>query len=306
MARFVAFSMLSLVGFAQVAVGQSSPSASSAATDPNLPTSPEIIVQGAKEDDHRRNRDAVGRIGKPVPQGGFDAQYGRWESAVCVTVAGLPVNAGQHIADRIGQAARDIGLLAEGEGCTPNIAIIVTQDPRGFVNRARNSGLLAGVGNSMIEQMRRSDAPVRWAGLTEMMGAQGDPKLASDLTRNAASLKAPIGSRLTANTKVELRRMVVIVDGAQVEVMKIGTLACYLAMVSLAQLRPNADAPMVNTILSAFRKGGDTLEDLSDFDRAYLKALYTIPAHYYGPMQKQTMVGRIDRSMTAASLPPEK
>lgn len=303
MARPLVLSVLSLVAMTQAAVSQPA-SETRVASDPASSTSAEIIVRGAREAENQRNREAVGRIGRPVPQGGFEAQYGRWEKAVCITVAGLPADSGQYIADRIGQVARDVGLRAEGAGCTPNIAIVVTNDPRAFLNLARNAhnGLLAGLESSAIEQMLRSDAPVRWAGLAEMMGSQGDPKLQGD--HNLQPARAPtlrgLGSRLTASTKAELRRMVVIVDSAQVEGMKIGALSSYLAMVSLAQLRPRADAPMVNTILSSFRKGGDMLEDLSDFDRAYLKALYTIPAHYYGPMQKQAMVGRINRSTGAA------
>jgi len=288
--------LTALLALSTVAAAQTPPPAASTA---------EIIVNGQRPDQAKRTREAVTAIGKPVPQGGFDAQFGRWEEPVCVGVIGLPVEPAQSIADQIGVEARAIGIGAQGPGCHPNIYIVATDQPVEFVRKARGSrsGLLSNIANADVVTMEHSHAAVRWAALTGMTGTAGERQ--GDDTQGTGSrtnntLKVWHASKIKANTRAVIQRMVIVVDLLQANGHSYRQLAAYLTMVSLAQLRPNADAPMVNTVLAAFRPDGDAPQEMSAFDHAYLKALYAMPADDYGILQKQAIVGSINRSLKGA------
>lgn len=287
-----------------VALGALLSGATALAAQSSAPSTAEIVVNGRFPDQEKRNRAAVSALARPVPQGGFESQFGRWEEPVCVAVGGLPQDRAQFIADRIGTIAREVKIGAQAPGCHPNVYIVATNDPATLVTKARGSksGLLSNISNNDIAVMEHSRAAVRWAALTGATGSSGE-RLGDDTQDTGTpmnnTLKVWHSSRIKANTRAVLLRMVIVLDMRQALGHSYRQLAAYLAMVSLAQLRPNADAPMVNTVLAAFRPGGDAPDDLSDFDHAYLKALYEMPADDFGTLQKQAMVGIIDRTMKA-------
>lgn len=284
------------------------PTAAPAPPPPVTPDATEIIVQARsdaeKADQRERSRAAFRSLAKPVPQGGFEAQFARWEQPVCVGVAGMEAQAEQFLADRVGQIARDIGVGAQGPGCKANILIIVTHDPGQFVRHAHdsNNGLLAGLGAPVTHALIYSRDPIRWAGLAGSAGSRGDAVISTGA--RYGELRNVPGSRIVSSTKAVLQRMVVIVDARQVQGISMGTLSAYLAMVSLAQLRPNPDAQMVNTVLSTFRDRDNAPPDLTDFDKAYLKALYTMREDSYGAMQRQQIIGSITDSLAAGGARP--
>ncbi|HVO47588.1 MAG TPA: hypothetical protein VMT29_14770, partial [Steroidobacteraceae bacterium] len=65
----------------------------------------------------------------------------------------------------------------------------------------------------------------------------------------------------------------VIVDSRRARGVTFDQLAGYVAMVGLAEIRPNADPGATPTILKLFAGTAPT-EGLSPWDQAYLKALY--------------------------------
>jgi hypothetical protein len=260
----------------------------------------EIVVTGHGPDRDRRDRQAVGRIAAPVSIGGFDAQYGRWDVPICVGVAGLPPDHARLIADRIGQVADGLKIKVEGPGCHPNIYIVVTAAPDDFIRKAQvtPASLLSGVDLAQINDMLHSAAPVRWAGLADQTGRMGDAPIRNgDYGATHGAVMKTLGSLIKAPVKTTITRMIVLVDANRIAGMRYSTLSAYLAMVSLAQLRPNADAQMVDTVLSAFRDPAAAPEDMTDFDHAYLSALYAMRIDALGTAQKQQIVGRINDAL---------
>jgi hypothetical protein len=82
-------------------------------------------------------------------------------------------------------------------------------------------------------------------------------------------------SRLISNVKYSFSRVFVIADQARLRGVSRGQFAAYAAMVGLAELKPNARVGDAPTILKLFEGAPQAAPaDLSDWDRAFLKALY--------------------------------
>ena len=68
---------------------------------------------------------------------------------------------------------------------------------------------------------------------------------------------------------------IVVVDLDQIEGLTFGQVADYVAMVGLAQLRPNPELGDVSTILGLFAtNGGGRSKGLTAWDQSFLKSIY--------------------------------
>ena len=80
-------------------------------------------------------------------------------------------------------------------------------------------------------------------------------------------------SRLNTQIVDDIFRTVVIVDVDEVSGLSVRQLADYVAMVSLAQINPEADTNAYASILNVF-DDPDASAGLTDWDQAYLAGLY--------------------------------
>lgn len=274
----------------------------------------EIVVEGQTLD-HHDIAVAVRSISSPEPTGGFESQYPRWVDGICVLVGGFARDDGQFIADRIGEVARGLKLDAGPPGCSPNIFILATGDPAKLIAglRVKRRGLVTGRDLAVVRAIQKSQDAVRWIGATTMTGTFGEPAQPGPFGLSGRT--APVlqnydgGSRLVARTQTVLTRETIIVDTRQIEGMRYGQLADYLAFVALAQLNPHATLPGVDTILSLFPRGGAAPAGLTAFDRAYLTGLYQSPPNMVGTIQKDDIESTIDHTLRpkpAAAVPKDR
>ncbi len=298
MIRWICFSRFAALAWAGAAIAQTpAPTPSSTPGD--------IVVQGKRVDDPARTRAAVTAIGRPAEQGGLDAQFARWHVPICVLVEGIAHDGAQFVADTIGAVARRIGAKADGPGCHPNVYVVVTRDPAQFVARARvrRPGLLAGVPGTELDRLEKGAEPVHWASATEVTSSQGDPIQTAEFgtpPRKVRVLPQWRASHIFAATRTTLARTVAIVDAGRLSGESYDALASYLALVTLAQLRPSAKAPTVDTILSLFSGKADRPTGLTPFDEAYLKALYAVDPALPATTQRLAMIGKINRALESA------
>src|SRR5262249_34086539 len=99
-------------------------------------------------------------------------------------------------------------------------------------------------------------------------------------------------SRITRNAIYSLNSAFVIVDVTQLKGVKVSQLADYIAMNTLARLKPNAPHGNAPTILGLFE--GDhaqSPEGMSPWDEAFLEALYHTNPQLV--MQRGIMVSRM-------------
>ncbi|HEY0599999.1 hypothetical protein [Brevundimonas sp.] len=231
--------------------------------------------------------DFVGEVAEPNRHRGL----ARWEERVCVGVANLTGETAQYLADRISTVAEDVGLEVGGPGCTPNIMVVATDDggalartlveERGRAFRMGGAGMDRG-GDALADFVE-TDRPVRWWQMSLPVDAEtGDravriPGDCRNSCTGAADAAPQIGvfaaSRLNTQIVDALIRTIVIVDVGDVAGLSVLQLADYIAMVSLAQIDPDADTSRYASILNVF-DDPEGSASVTDWDRAYLAGLY--------------------------------
>ncbi|HYD27491.1 hypothetical protein [Brevundimonas sp.] len=220
----------------------------------------------------------------------------RWDRSICVGVANLRAETAQYIVDRVSTVAGDIGLRAGTPGCTPNLLVVATADgdaaARALVTESRRAFRMGGAGMdrgmAALTDFQETDRPVRWwqvAMPTDSETGMRATRLSGDCQAfecNAwdgnAMGYAPVlsissASRLNTQIVDNIFRTVVVVDVDEVSDLTVQQLADYIAMVSLAQIDPDADTGRYATILNVFDDAANT-PGLTNWDLAYLGGLY--------------------------------
>jgi hypothetical protein len=254
-------------------------------------------------------------------------QLSRWDRRICPGVAGLRTRYAQFVIDRLAQRALDVGLDVGERGCDANVLIVVTPNPDAVArdltqNHRRAMGyyqerLRSTLGRSALAAFARSDAPVRWWHVSRTASADGEeieepsPSVLppSGNTMFMLTMKYPtvIGggsSRLARRTRQDFGAAFVIVDAHRLPDIghDFAALADYVAMVTLAQVDPDADTSSYPTILNLFRQNreAEPVRALTDWDIAYLRALYDITREERSASAQEGEIARsMNRDLTA-------
>lgn len=276
---------------------QAQPTAVSVSPDPDTPTRLED-VQVIGRSLENLVRGFVDDVAAPNPR----RNLARWNAPVCVgmTSAHLGAETTQYIVDRVSTVAEDVGLRTGAPGCTPNIIVVASDDPNqtaaAMIDRRRSVFRPGGGGiergGAALRAFRNSDQAVRWWALsmpTDAFSGARAARLPGDCQEpctvdpqqggQSALGFAPIinqmsGGRIGTQIVDDLFRVIVIVDINKVEGFSAQQLADYIAMVSLAQINPEADTSRYASILNLFEEP-DYATTLTDWDQAYLSGLYS-------------------------------
>jgi len=249
----------------------------------------EVEVTGRTLDDMIRS--FVTEVAEPNRRRGI----ARWADRLCVGVVNLRAEPAQYIVDRVSTVAEDLGLRTGAPGCAPNVVVIASAEAdnlAGQLVRERRRGLRMGGagmdrGGAALRDFAASDQPVRWWQVSIPVDADtgarairlpGECKGSCDAMGNNPGDYAPTtsifaASRLSNEIVDELLRTVVILDMEQVGGVSAQQLADYVAMITLAQIDPEADTSGYATILNLFQSP-DAAGGLTDWGSAYLSGLY--------------------------------
>jgi hypothetical protein len=226
--------------------------------------------------------------------------YARWYRRVCIGVHNLEATAAQYIADRVSQLAAEVGLDAGEPGCRPDVMIIFTVDGRQTAEfiaeerprMLRPGGGLAGM-NLTLEQLddfAESDRAVRWWHVSMPVGAHnGDRATTMARDDSAPAVRVQGASRIHNGIRDDMSYVIIIVDAAKLLGTTWQQLADYLAMVSLAQIDPSADLSAFDSILNLF-SNPLAYSGLTDWDRSYVRALYTFDQERQPHLQANELV----------------
>jgi hypothetical protein len=276
---------LLMTGAILAAPGQPPQSAPPAPQAEGPVTLSDVTVTGQSLQDLIRN--FVVEVAEPNRHRGL----ARWDERVCVGVANLRPETAQFMADRVSTVASDLGLTTEAPGCTPNILIVATDDAgaltRSLVQRRARAFRMGGPGmdrgGDALEDFIETPRPVRWWQMsipTDAVSGERAVRIPGDCSGSCASAvdMAPriavfAASRLRTQIVDNLTRAIVVVDVDEVSHLSLMQLADYIAMVSLAQIDPDADTSAYASILNVM-KDPDSADGLMDWDRAYLGGLY--------------------------------
>lgn len=245
----------------------------------------------------------VGEVAAPVARRG----YARWHNGVCVGVVNLSPEVGQAMVDRISDRARDLGLTAGAPGCHPSIIVVATQNATPFTAefvamrprlfRVGGSGMDRG--RAAFQRFMETDRPVRWwsvslpvdsdTGITAVRIpglCQGNCMSPQQMAPNTTVRGT---SRIASQYRQDLKRTFVIIDVDRLNGATLEQLSDYIAMVTLAQIDPDADTGAFDTILNLF-DDPSAVSGLTGWDTAYLSGLYE--AEWYR-INQDSQVGAI-------------
>jgi hypothetical protein len=219
-------------------------------------------------------------------QQNFDEGLARWHRPVCPLVSGLPREDGEFILGRVSEIARDAGVKLGDEHCKPNFFILVTPQPAALLKEMerRNRDYTFGrdVLPAPVNEFIASPLPVRVWQVSDFEASDGLPMLA--VAGRCPAFKGIVlrcnlhaqGNHARFDTVWTVLRAFVVVNQSRLKTVSRGQLADYVAMVGLAEIRPNAHMGDAPTILKLFDSTPQTAPSgMSDWDQAFLKSLYT-------------------------------
>jgi hypothetical protein len=260
----------------------------------DAPPQPDIVVTGVGPEQIQAFVEQVSAVPPAADQ------IARWDDNICMSVAGLSEEQGQHVVDRISYRAESVGLDAGREGCRPNVFIFFANDADAFTNRLfdERKSLFAyyheehivTLGQTALTDFVETPRPVRWWHVTQTLGADGD-RLGSSQAGNTAppppendAMRPPdadglqgaqavrsYGTRVRAVQRQDFNRVIIIVDGQRAGGYPVDAIADYVAMVTLAQIDPQARTRDYPTILNLFADDPVNASfEMTNWDLAYL------------------------------------
>jgi hypothetical protein len=243
-------------------------------------TTEEVIVEGTRLEIRQRIYDFVTGI---THEGYAVESLARWNKPICPMVAGIPRPQGEFVLLRISEAARAAGARLAGSKCKANFHVVVTPDPEQLVAlwRKRAPRLFGGESPTKVRRILSKPRPIRvWYNAWEVCGDGGYavPQGASaNFGLESGLSECPIkDSRLEWNYTNNISSVIVLVDFDDVQAMKLGPLTDYISMVGLAQVDLDGNWGEAPTVLRLFSDSGAAAsQQMSAWDRAFLKALYT-------------------------------
>jgi hypothetical protein len=241
------------------------PAASTSAAD--LAT---VTVEGAREKEILRRQ--VRNYALGITRSSFGVTIARWEkpTPVCPLIAGLSHDDGEYTLRRLSRIATAAGVPLAPERCKPNFYVVVTSEPNELLKAwsERDPWMFdddADEGGTVINGFLKASTPVRaWYNIAYTISDDILPRL---------HLRGRGGVRHSGLR--DLSSVILVVDAGLAKGINFGQLAAYLAMAGFAQIRLDAtlgDAPSILQVFSNREKAPP--EDLSAWDKAYLKALY--------------------------------
>jgi hypothetical protein len=207
------------------------------------------------------------------------------------------VSQAEALNDQIARRVVALDLKVGAPGCKANVLIVLTPDSDTFTPQfVEQNAKLFSVGDDFgntrgraeLNDFAKTPRPIRWWHVGETVTDRGQVVGKSDATPSgtgdgfsgAQVARLSNSGRLTAGTREDFNRVIVIVDARAVDNLKLEAVADYIAMVSLAQLNPNAKTDSADTILNLFsaaRAGNAPPAGMTAWDQAYLEGLYGAP-----------------------------
>ena len=194
----------------------------------------------------------------------------RWREPVCPSIIGTAPEQGDFIKARILEIAKSAGAkVGEAAKCTPNLLVFLTTQPNELIAQLKASypKLFDITAMEEITGVLPTAQPVRIWQRATLNNADGTPP------GTAYRMK---DSRILSSVAEELAAVIIVVDTASTGTVTFGQLSDYISMVALAQVDLRAELAKSSTILRLFAGNSpeNTPRELTDWDRAFLKAVY--------------------------------
>ncbi|MDQ8755938.1 hypothetical protein RCO27_06820 [Sphingosinicella sp. LHD-64] len=217
-----------------------------------------------------------------------NGRVARWADRICLNVVGVGNDYRNYLVDRMEAVAQNLRLeIVPQRPCEPSAYIIFTPDPTALRARLEDQrpGFFGSLSGAEREAFWASAAPVRWLSSAQLRGAHGETPFSFSVDPKTGGVERPVpgmrgtASRLATGSRMDLQTMLVLVDTSKIAGLSNQSLADYLTMVVLGNIRPEHDVIARESILSIFARdrveGAIIADGMSDWDRAYLRSFYS-------------------------------
>ncbi|VVT10173.1 hypothetical protein [Erythrobacter sp. EC-HK427] len=238
---------------------------------------------------------------REITVGSFSAQFplARFQRPVCPGVWGMTEENAQAVLDRIVFNALEADIPVSDEpDCGANVWVIVVEDANATFEQLleEDSFLTRHLTRFQLRQVRGEEGAARgWnlistrnpaTGVTLPDGFYMASEFQEALTRGpitrGSAINPPVNeresaSRLELAIRTDIELSVVLVERAALAEIDSHALADYATMRLLAHTQPPEGEGSVATVLRLFApgaEGGSAQQRMTEFDRAYLRALY--------------------------------
>lgn len=275
-----------------------------------LAQEPEIVIEGGQQEE--AIREFIGTASAAVAA---DDQLAMWQGDICPGILGVRRDQAQAFIDRIALRAYQLGVETGASGCQPNVFIFFAPDANAFSRQLFEDDRslfayfyeqnISTRGHAALEDFLSAPRPVRWWHVTRRTTAEGMHLASNNVRRGprdefkGAQVVRSEGSRLRQAIRQEFARAIIVVDASQTAGFPLPAVADYVAMVTLAQIEPDAALSGHATILNLFTAPDEARPtELTAWDIAYLQGLYhATPEAASTTLQFGEMTHRMEREL---------
>ena len=286
------------------------------AVPPGTPTE-EIVITGKQIREFVRTHNFVRSYTAPSE---FLDQISRWHQALCVHTEGLAPAYNAFITKRVKDIATEVGAPKPQEGaCKTNLDIIFSKQPQAVLDyiSKKRPDLLGPHYPAARKTLATVSHPVQAWYATGTRDTRGHWQIDTyDGWGETVDGSPPVyyvpGSHLDSGLTSEFASVVVVADAAKVQDWEIGTTADYIAMLAFARTNTLDKCQQVPSVanLAGGCEGSVTAKALTDYDVAYLKALYMTSANTSRNLQESgissTMLKILEKQVAEKKAPEKK
>lgn len=243
----------------------------------------QIVVTG-----ERTPEEVVRDFVRGIAEEASGDQLARWEDPICPQVIGFLDEQNAYVEETITAVAVAVGAEAGAEGCYANLFVVVADNPGEVIQamRLRQPALFRSINPPERRRLVESDSVARMWSMLVTRGSDGRPTQRQEFGSGGLGPAAGLGvpdteylfgvqpSRITLSTRVDLAANFILLDGNRIEGIDLNQLSGFVAMLALAQIDIDDPVRPERSILNLFHRSEDRPADLSDWDIAYLCALY--------------------------------
>lgn len=232
----------------------------------------------------------------------FDESLPVFQKQLCPGVTGLPVELAELIADRIRYNAERVGLrLANVEGCKVNLLVAFVMNGQKTLNDIAGDGrsMMANLTAAERRELLNDPGPVHAFIVWSLRTLDGMPVSWDPNNQYAVVETHSAHSLITQASRKDIEMSVVLIDIPAIDGMSAVQIADYATMRGIAKTRPVSGDTNYGTILNLFDEDSLHPLELTNFDVAYLKAVYTRPPNIAAASKLGTVGGAMKKELKA-------
>jgi hypothetical protein len=197
----------------------------------------------------------------------------RWNTPICFLAAGWSPDDISAVLTRLSQISTSAGAPLAGKACTPNFVVVSTAEPDQVINAwyAKNKQLFGNASPLQIRHFLDStrSRPVRtWRNID--IGRVAATHFGHFVPSNSHADPSPFAG----NSRLEFLSVFEIIDAGRTAGIDLRQLTDYVAMMGLSNIDIDVDVGDAPSILQLFSAARSFALGLSNWDTAYLTALY--------------------------------